>query len=97
MGTTADWIEITIGGVCFGGFLALWTTRKRTDGVTPWPRSIHQLMCCAFAGLLFGILVRFGWQAVHAPIVFVTLPAAVGILIFRFSAIRFASGTPRKK
>lgn len=35
-----------------------------------------------FAGLLFGILVTFGWhRAVHAPLVFITVAAFGGMFI----------------
>jgi hypothetical protein len=90
MGTIQDWAEVALLAAIWGGSIFFWTTRKRTDGAVEWPRSFAHIICTIFAAILFGVLVRFGWNAFHPPLVFVTASLLVVALFFRFKAVSYA-------
>lgn len=90
MGTIRDWAEVALLAAIWGILVFLWTTRKRTDGGVEWPRSFPHIMCTTLASLLFGELVRFGWNAFHPPLIFVTALLLVVALFFRFKAVTYA-------
>jgi hypothetical protein len=90
MGTIRDWAEVAVLAAIWGGLMFFWTTRQRTDGGVEWPRSFAHIMCTLLAALLFGVLVRFGWNVFHPPLVFVTASLLGAALFFRFKAVSYA-------
>jgi hypothetical protein len=78
MGTAKDWIEVLLSGGFLGGaMLLLHVFDRKTSKLKP-ALSVWGVLFYVSAGLLYGLLVRFGWQAFRWPLVLVTVLALAG-------------------
>ena len=73
MGTLRQWLMVALYCVGWGGWMLVWETRKsRAASLKPafLPASI---LIWFPAGLDFGLLMTFKWQALRSPVVFITI------------------------
>jgi len=80
MSVASNLVEVASMAVSWGGGMLAWTARKRrAAGITPI--SYRDVSFWGFAGLCFGLLVTFDWQAFHTPIIYLMLLAVTGMLL----------------
>lgn len=81
MGTMHQWLEVLVMGTFWGGSMA-WMNASRISALNNRKGRILFALKWMFAGLLFGILVTFHFsQALHPPVVFLTVLAFAGMFI----------------
>ena len=81
MGTVKDWMGVLLfGGFWGGGMLLLHAFDRKSSKIKP-ALSPPGVLLYTFAGLLYGMLVSFHWQAFYWPVVLVTASALLGIAL----------------
>jgi hypothetical protein len=81
----ARWIEIALLAFCYGGAALLWTTKKRKAGRIIPVCSYMDAIFWALYGFQFALLVTYGWQAFHKPLIlFLLVLAFVGTMVTGF-------------
>jgi hypothetical protein len=73
-----------IGAVVAAAGWALWmlfrtTRRRKAAGINP-SCSYGDVLFWCFGGLCFGIVVSYGWEAFHRPLLYLTIVAFAGAL-----------------
>lgn len=84
MGTLRQWLMVAFCCVGWGGWMLVWETRKRRAASLKPAFLPASILIWFPAGLDFGLLMTFKWQALRSPVVFVT----VGSLVCALAIIR---------
>ena len=78
MGTAKRWIEVALTGGFWAGCMLLFDM-MRGDNFGQSTRA--HILSTIVAGFWFGLLVTFGWQAVHSPLLYLVIPAFVSTVL----------------
>ena len=76
MGTVREWVHVALVSVFWAGAMLLLECTRRESKFKPG-RSGPGILAFALGGLLFGVLITFGWRAFRVPLIFLT----TGLLI----------------
>ena len=81
MGTAKQWIEVAFAGCFWGGFMLLWSVRKRKVAKIRPYLDFSDALAWGLMGLWFGLVTTFGWQATRTPLIFLVIAAFSGSVI----------------
>ena len=73
MGNLREWLLVAFYCVFLAGWMLVWETRKRKAADIRPALPPASILIWILVGLSFGLLMTFGWQAVHSPLVFITV------------------------
>jgi hypothetical protein len=94
--TATGWIEVASAVIVFGGLRLFRIIRKRkADSIKP-AFSYADVLFSGFIGLEFGLLIAFGWQAFHRPLIFLTVLAFVGCVLAGLRPDKSSQRSPRQ-
>ena len=94
MGTAKDWMGVLLSGGFWGGAMLLFHVFDRKSSKMKPALSPPGVLLYAFAGLFYGLLVSFHWQAFHWPLVLVTVSALVGMVLVGWFSRRSQPSRP---
>jgi len=77
MGNLREWLLVAFYCVFLAGWMLVWETRKRKAADIRPALPPASILIWILVGLSFGLLMTFGWQAVHSPLVFITVGSFV--------------------
>jgi ribose/xylose/arabinose/galactoside ABC-type transport system permease subunit len=80
VGTMHQWLTVAFYCVFWGSWMLAWETRKRRAASLKPTLLPASLLIWILAGLNFGLLMEFRWQALRIPLVFVTAGSLVCVL-----------------
>jgi hypothetical protein len=93
--SAAHWIEVAAAVIVFGGLSLLRTIRRRkADNIK---LSYGDFLFYGFLGLEFGLLITFGWQAFHRPLVFLVVVVFVGLVVTGAHPLKSQQSSPAPK
>lgn len=78
MGTLRDWFEVIFLGFLWAG-LTLWlSTFRQAAGTTRRILGFRRVLSFSLVGLWFGLMLTFRWNALHPPLIFLTVASFLG-------------------
>ena len=91
MGTAREWVSVVVAAIFWGGWMLIWSTRKRRKAHIEPVLSVVDVVGWALAGVSFGLATTFGWRAFHWPLVLLsgaTFFGGVGVFAGAKSSFR---------
>jgi hypothetical protein len=80
MGTIGSWISVILVGGALGVVSALLNIKPAFINSAAWVKALF-ILTFAAVGLFMGMVLTFGWNAFHLPLVLPTVVAFAGFLI----------------
>jgi hypothetical protein len=86
MGSLPDWMTVFAIAILLATFNAsLISVQRWRNDTRPRPYLLfRELLYCSAVGLLFAIAYKFGWAAVHTPLVYIEIALLVLVLAVLF-------------